>query len=102
MNADVAIQPLWTPPPGRIARANLTAFAARARRDWGREVQDYQSLYAWSVAFPTEFWAAVWRFCGVRAAEGPGQEPWDAVGIGLGRIARRIRSRGRACSRGHV
>jgi acetoacetyl-CoA synthetase len=39
------------------------------------------------VAFPEEFWAAVWRFCGVRAAERPGQEPWDAVGIGLDRIA---------------
>jgi len=28
---------------------------------------DYAALYDWSVSSPTEFWAAVWEFCGVRA-----------------------------------
>ena len=29
---------------------------------------DYAALYAWSVESPAEFWEAVWKFCGVRAA----------------------------------
>ena len=80
------VAPLWTPPAARIARANLTAFIDSvhgARRD----VSDYRSLYEWSVASPEEFWPAVWRFCGVIAAERSGREPWDTVGVGLDRMA---------------
>ena len=29
---------------------------------------DYAALYAWSVESPSEFWEAVWKFCGVSAA----------------------------------
>jgi acetoacetyl-CoA synthetase len=74
--------PLWTPPPERIARANLTAFIAAARREWGADAHDIRSLYDWSVAAPERFWPAVWRFCGV-----VGTAPWETVGIGLDRMA---------------
>jgi acetoacetyl-CoA synthetase len=87
MNPRAPNQPLWTPSPDRVARANLTAFAERVRRDWRRDVGDYRSLYDWSVACPEQFWPTVWRFCGVIAAEREGREPWDAVGIGLDRMA---------------
>jgi acetoacetyl-CoA synthetase len=30
--------------------------------------EDYAALYAWSIEEPAEFWAAVWEFCGIRAA----------------------------------
>ena len=50
-------------------------------------MSDYRSLYEWSVASPEEFWPAVWRFCGVIAAERDGREPWDHVGVGLDRMA---------------
>ena len=33
------------------------------------------------------FWPTVWRFCGVVAEERAGRDPWDAVGIGLDRMA---------------
>ena len=36
--------------------------------------EDYAALYAWSIEAPAEFWAAVWRFCGIRAAR-----PYDTV-----------------------
>jgi acetoacetyl-CoA synthetase len=30
--------------------------------------EDYAALYRWSVESPAEFWAAVWRFCLIRAS----------------------------------
>src|SRR5260370_29469797 len=80
-------RPLWTPTPERVARAQLTAFAESLRRATGRDLADYRSLHAWSVARPDEFWPAVWRFCGVGATERPGREPWGAGGGGLERVA---------------
>jgi acetoacetyl-CoA synthetase len=29
---------------------------------------DYAALYEWSIESPAEFWAEVWRFCGIEAA----------------------------------
>src|SRR3989475_9406601 len=85
--SDAGREPLWTPPPDRVARANLTAFSAAVRRDYAADVGDYRSLYRWSITSPDRFWPAVWRFCGVIAAEQTGREPWEAVGVGLGRMA---------------
>jgi acetoacetyl-CoA synthetase len=83
------MKPLWAPSPDRVARANLTAFIAAVRRDYEADVADYRSLYRWSIASPERFWPAVWRFCGVIAAhrEAGDDEPWDAVGVGLDRMA---------------
>jgi acetoacetyl-CoA synthetase len=90
MTAPAAPGPIWTPPPARVARSNLAAFIEYVRRHAGetaREVNDYASLYRWSVDRREAFWPAVWRFCGVVATERPGREPWDAVGVGLDRMA---------------
>jgi len=43
-------------------RRFITANRARLRGD------DYAALYAWSIASPAEFWAAVWRFCSIEHA----------------------------------
>jgi acetoacetyl-CoA synthetase len=83
-------EPIWTPGPDRVARANLTRFLAhlRAAGAGGAEgVWDVPSLYAWSVARPEDFWPEVWRFCGVVAEERPGRAPWDQVAVGLERMA---------------
>ena len=82
--------PLWTPDPGRVARANLTRFIEHIQQQkpvGGHGVTDFASLYRWSVERPDAFWPEVWRFCGVIADERPGRPPWDAVGIGLDRMA---------------
>jgi acetoacetyl-CoA synthetase len=79
--------PIWTPPPERVTRSNLSAFLTYVRRQVGTDVRDYRSLHAWSVAHRDEFWPAVWRFCGVVAEERAGRDPWDAVGTGLDRMA---------------
>ena len=80
--------PIWSPTPADVGRANVTAFigAVRARHP-AAPVSDLDSLYRWSLAAPELFWAEVWRFGGVIAEERPGRDPWDAVAIGLERMA---------------
>ena len=82
--------PIWTPSPERIARANMTRFLAHVRQvqpAGAEQVWDVASLYEWSVACPDAFWPEVWRFCGVVAEERPGRAPWDEVVVGLERMA---------------
>src|SRR5438552_862887 len=82
--------PIWSPDPDRLARANMTRFLAevRRRRPAGSDgVEDYPRLYRWSVDHLDAFWPEVWRFCGVVADERAGREPWDDILIGLERTA---------------
>ncbi len=79
-------QPLWTPSPERISRANLTRFMAEARAR-GAPVRDYPALYRWSVDRPEEFWPLVWDFTGVVAEQRADGGAWDQVGVGLDRMA---------------
>jgi len=66
--------PVWTPSPERIEHANLTRFIRFARERYGAPTDNYAALYTWSVDRPTEFWPAVWEFCGVVSARA-----WDHV-----------------------
>jgi acetoacetyl-CoA synthetase len=82
--------PLWTPATERVARAQLTGFIEQVRRvrpGGAEQVDDFPSLYRWSVDRPDTFWPEVWRFCGVVAAERAGGLPWDEVLVGGGRMA---------------
>ena len=72
-------QPLWTPAPDRVTRANLTRFAREHAQS-----ADFRALYAWSVAHPEEFWPAVWRFTGVLAQEHPGRATRSGAGVQRG------------------
>ncbi|MDQ3069525.1 MAG: acetoacetate--CoA ligase, partial [Acidobacteriota bacterium] len=63
--------PLWSPSAGQIARARLTAFAARhfpSTCDGGRV--DYAALHQMSIDRRDDFWRAVWEFCGIRGEMG--------------------------------
>ena len=82
--------PIWTPSAQQVAAANVTRFIRDAVRPLGGSaaaVVDSESLYAWSVASPEQFWPAVWRFCKVVADERNGEPPWDAVLVGGERMA---------------
>ena len=82
--------PLWTPSDEQVERANVTRFIREAVRPLGGAaavVHDSPSLYAWSLAAPDAFWAAVWRFCGVIADGRPDRTLWDEVLIGRDRVA---------------
>ena len=63
-------QPLWTPDPGRVARARITQFMQAVRERWQLDVRTYEQLYAFSIERPLDFWATVWDFCGIIGARG--------------------------------
>ena len=50
---------LWEPPPELVERAVMTRFMRE------RGVDDYESLWRWSVDDLEGFWGAVWEFFGV-------------------------------------
>jgi acetoacetyl-CoA synthetase len=56
---------MWRPSQERIDQANLSAFLAQVKDDWGVECRDYGELYRWSVEELDKFWTTVWRFCRV-------------------------------------
>jgi acetoacetyl-CoA synthetase len=57
--------PLWQPSVERIARANLSSFAARAAAKHGVPLPDYSALYRWSIDEPESFWREVWADAGI-------------------------------------
>jgi acetoacetyl-CoA synthetase len=59
--------PLWTPGAELLLRARMTEFMRHVREEGVTGVLDYPALYEWSVHHPAEFWAALWRYCGVIA-----------------------------------
>ena len=59
-------EPIWQPSQRRIAASNLQRFIATQRAHLSSG--DYGALYDWSIAEPGEFWAAVWRFCGIQSS----------------------------------
>ncbi|HEY8256341.1 MAG TPA: acetoacetate--CoA ligase [Gemmatimonadales bacterium] len=86
MTGEVMDQPIWTPSPDRVRRANMTAFIERIRAKTP-QVSDYSSLYQWSIARPDAFWPEVWDACGVVAEERRGRAAWDEVVVGFDRMA---------------
>jgi len=60
-------EPLWNPSPGRVASAQITAFAHRAGERHGVDLSDYPKLHAWSVADCDAFWNEIWDQFGVVA-----------------------------------
>ncbi len=64
----------------------MTRFIAFVRNE-GAPVRDFPSLHAWSVDRREDFWAAVWRFCGVVADEIPGHGAWYTALVGRERVA---------------
>lgn len=50
-------------------------------------MHDYQSLYAWSIDRPHEFWSAVWEFTGIVADRDANGKSWRTVLAGGDRMA---------------
>ena len=74
--------PLWAPSTDAISAANVSRFIRDVVQPLGgpaARVNDARSLWEWSVAEPSDFWASIWRFGGVIAEERPGAPPWDTV-----------------------
>lgn len=63
---------VWRPSAARVAESNLTRFMERLNARKGLHLRDYDSLYAWSIAQPGEFWTELASFAEVRADWGDG------------------------------
>jgi acetoacetyl-CoA synthetase len=68
------LNPIWTPAIDQIGQANMMHFINRVRRDYSIDINDYSSLYHWSINKPREFWPAVWRYCDIEMSK-----EWDDV-----------------------
>ncbi|MEN0134833.1 MAG: acetoacetate--CoA ligase [Rhodococcus sp. (in: high G+C Gram-positive bacteria)] len=71
--------PQWVPTETDVRDAVITDFAAFVARRHSVTVDDYRSLWRWSVAAPGEFWQDVWDYFDVRSATDPGPALADAA-----------------------
>jgi len=85
------MEPMWTPSPERIARANLTRFIAQVRSlgEDGRaeSVHDFESLYEWSIRNVELFWLEVRRFGGIVVGPPDPDIACERVLVGRDRVA---------------
>ncbi len=68
MTSSTSAQPLWEPTDAARERAEMTRFMRWAGEQTGRTFSDYSELWGWSVSEVEEFWAAIWKYCDVRAS----------------------------------
>ena len=61
-------KPLWVPSEERVKQANITRFIGLVNKKHGLEINFYNQLYKWSIENISDFWAAVWEFCEIRAS----------------------------------
>uniref|UniRef100_A0A671S917 Acetoacetyl-CoA synthetase n=1 Tax=Sinocyclocheilus anshuiensis TaxID=1608454 RepID=A0A671S917_9TELE len=58
---------LWYPDSKRNTQADR--FRTQVNRDFGLNLANYNDLYQWSVDSYPEFWAQVWKFCGITCSK---------------------------------
>ncbi|TQC43835.1 acetoacetate--CoA ligase [Rhodococcus sp. WS4] len=71
--------PQWVPTDADVRDAVITDFAAFVARRHSVTVDDYRSLWRWSVSEPAEFWQDVWDYFEFRSATDPGPALADAA-----------------------
>ncbi|KAI4892429.1 hypothetical protein NFI96_024116 [Prochilodus magdalenae] len=59
--------PLWTPNCKR--NTHMDTFRAHCNRQHGLSTANYNELYQWSVESYPEFWAEVWKYCGITCSK---------------------------------
>ena len=62
--------PLWAPSEDQIKNTQLYDFMALVTKRTGQSFDDYESLWAWSVAEKEIFWDMLWDYCGVIGEKG--------------------------------
>ncbi|KAA8592602.1 hypothetical protein FQN60_018057 [Etheostoma spectabile] len=60
---DMESKVLWYPDSKR--NTHMDKFRIQVNTDYGLNLANYNDLYQWSVDSYPDFWAEVWRFCGV-------------------------------------
>jgi acetoacetyl-CoA synthetase len=69
MIKEVAMRaPLWIPSAERKEQANITRFIKMINARHQKNFSTYADLYAWSVEYIPDFWAAMWDFAEIKAS----------------------------------
>jgi acetoacetyl-CoA synthetase len=55
-------KPLWVPSEERKRNSNLASFIKFAQSSFNSGINDYDSLYNWSINDIPNFWKAIWEF----------------------------------------
>ncbi len=61
---------LWTPSQKQIDNANITAFMQMINKQYTLKINDYSSLYNWSISYPESFWESLWDFSDIIGKRG--------------------------------
>ena len=69
---------LWKPSSEDITKSNLYDFLAWLERNNQVSINEYPTLYNWSIYNSADFWNAVWDYCGVIGDKGGKQVIVDA------------------------
>jgi len=65
---------LWEPSEEWKRNANMTKFMDFVNKRHGKNFQDHNGLYNWSIEDIPDFWAAMWDFADIKASK-----RWDTV-----------------------
>jgi acetoacetyl-CoA synthetase len=69
MNPPASVPPvLWKCPPDRLESSSLVAYTRWLGRSDPVGADEYNALWAWSVAELERFWESIWRFFGVSSS----------------------------------
>ena len=63
------LKPLWTPSEEHKQRANITNFINVVNNSYGLQMRTYPELWRWSTKNPSDFWATMWEFGGVKTSQ---------------------------------
>ena len=58
----MGVEPMWTPSPERVERANLTRYQRWLGDRRGLRFASYDELWRWSVDDLDGFWTSIWEF----------------------------------------
>ncbi len=65
-SAQVSDKPIWTPTPQSSQNSDLALFM----RSLGKDGQNYQQFWQWSVDHMEDFWSAFWDYAGIIGTKG--------------------------------
>jgi acetoacetyl-CoA synthetase len=56
---------IWCPSSEQIHASQMFQFMQHINQKYGTHLENYASLYEWSIQNIKEFWSEIWAFCGV-------------------------------------
>ena len=59
-------EPIWSPSPVSITNSNMGKFISYVNNKHQLTINDYDTLYQWSIDHMDHFWLALSEFCYVR------------------------------------